>query len=45
MQFVFDVKFKNGQIERITIQASMASDAVKQLMSMYNGISSYKLIS
>lgn len=44
MEFLFEVKYKNGQVDRIRIRANIASDAIKQLMSMYSGISSYKLL-
>ena len=44
MDFLFEVKFKNGKVDRIRIRANIAAEAVKQLMSMYGDIASYKLL-
>ena len=44
MEFLFEVKFKDGKVKEIRIRANIASDAVKQLMSMYGDIANYKLL-
>lgn len=45
MDFLFEVKFKNGQVQEIRIHAKVAADAIKELKRMYDDIASYKLLS
>ena len=44
MDFLFEVKFKNGKVQQIRIRASIEADAVRQLMSMYGDIANYKIL-
>ncbi len=44
MSFLIEVKFKNGKVQKVTIRADLASEAIDKLYAMYSDVSSYKLL-
>ncbi|WP_298609710.1 hypothetical protein [uncultured Thiothrix sp.] len=44
MSFLIEVKFKNGKVQKVTIRADVASDAIAQIYSLYNDVASYKFL-
>lgn len=45
MEFLFEVKLKNGQVTQVRLRANIASEAVKLLTSKFPDMSGYKLLS
>jgi hypothetical protein len=47
MDFLFEVKYKNGKPDKITIsiKTSSVSDAIKELHRVYSDVASQKLLS
>ena len=47
MDFLFEVKYKNGQVDKVTIRikTSSVSDAIKELRQIYSGVVSQTLLS
>ncbi len=45
MDFLFEVKLKNGQVTQIRLRAKVASEAIKLLTSKFPDMVNYKLLS